>query len=220
MAAMKEALGMDYLQPQRPLDMGSTLFKIASNCALLLLRGSLGVAVGPSQFSVETKRGCDLIQWALQVAMESNGSLLAACLDGINAFGEIELDCIRAALEAKPSLRMLIPMFEMLYERGSGQLWYYDENGNYMVSHYNRCGARQGCVLGAFLFCLAMRPVYARLATLLGLDGELYAFSDDVYLLSDPNNMSMALAAAPALYKKVGLRIGGGPSKTEFILPP
>jgi hypothetical protein len=54
--------------------------------------------------------------------MESNGSLLAACLDGINTFGEIERDCISAALEANTSLRILIPMFEMLYERGSGQI--------------------------------------------------------------------------------------------------
>jgi len=76
------------------------------------------------------------------MAMESNGSLSTAYLDGINAFGEIERDCIRAALEANPSLHMLIPMFEMLYEHDSGQLWYYDENGIYVESHYNRCGVR------------------------------------------------------------------------------
>jgi hypothetical protein len=42
--------------------MGSTLVKIASKFALAMLRGSLGEAVEPSQFSVETKGGCDLIQ--------------------------------------------------------------------------------------------------------------------------------------------------------------
>ena len=44
------------------------------------------------------------------MAMEPNRSLVVACLDGINAFGEIEQACIRAALEANPSLHMLIPM--------------------------------------------------------------------------------------------------------------
>jgi hypothetical protein len=92
--------------------MGSTLAKIASNCDLAMLRGSLGAAVGPSQFSVETKGGCDLIQWAMRMAMEFNISMAIACIDGINAFGEIERDCIRTALEVKPSLHMLIPMFE------------------------------------------------------------------------------------------------------------
>ena len=102
--------------------MGSTLVKVAFNCTLFMLRGSLGDVVGPSQFSVETKGNCDLIQWALQMAMESNESMAAACLDGINAFGEIERECVRAALEANPSLHMRIPMIEMLYERGNGKL--------------------------------------------------------------------------------------------------
>ena len=61
MAAMKEAMVVNYLQPQGPLGMGLTLVKIASNSALILLCGSLGGAVGPSQFSVETKGGRDLI---------------------------------------------------------------------------------------------------------------------------------------------------------------
>ena len=76
------------------------------------------------------------------MAMESNGSLAVACLDGINAVGEIERDCIRATFETSPSLHMLIPMFEMSRERGNGQLWYYDEIGNYVESHYNKCGVR------------------------------------------------------------------------------
>ena len=139
------------------------------------------------------------------MAMQSNKSLAVACLDGINDFREIERDCIRAALKAKPSMHMLIPMLEMLYERGDGQLWFYDEFGNSFESHYNKRGVRQGCALGAFLLCLiVMRPVYARLAALLGPDGAMY---DDVYLVSNPDNMSAALVAAPSIYHKVGLRI-------------
>jgi hypothetical protein len=108
----------------------------------------------------------------------------------------------------------------MLYKRGVGELWFYDENGNYVQTYYSKTGVRQGCVLGAFLFCLAIAPVYARLGSLLGPEGALYAYSDDVYLLADPGHMAVALAAAPSLYNKVGLRIGWGPGKTELILPP
>ena len=50
------------------------------------------------------------------MALESNGKLSAACLDGVNAFGEINRSCIRAAIEANPSLHLLLPLFEMLYE--------------------------------------------------------------------------------------------------------
>jgi hypothetical protein len=76
------------------------------------------------------------------MAMESNGSLAPTCLVGINAFVKIERDCIRATIEANPSLHMIIPVFEMLYERVNGQLWYYDETGNYVESHYSECGVR------------------------------------------------------------------------------
>ena len=61
------------------------------------------------------------------MAMESIGFFATSCLDGINALGEIERDYIHAELEASPSLHMLISMFEIVYERGNGQLWYYDE---------------------------------------------------------------------------------------------
>jgi len=61
MAEIKEARGASYVQPQWLLGMGSTLVNDASNCALAMLRGSLGAAVAPSHFSVETKGGCDLI---------------------------------------------------------------------------------------------------------------------------------------------------------------
>ncbi len=47
----------------------------------------------------------------------------------------------------------------------------------------------------------------------------MYAYSDDVYLVSDPDNMFATLVAAPSIYRKVGLRIGWGPGKTELILP-
>jgi hypothetical protein len=179
----------------------------------------MGPAVGPAQFSVETKGGCDLVQWALEMALESNGNLSATCVDGINAFGEINRECIRAALMANPDLHLLLPLFELLYERGSGELLYYDENGNYIASYYSKNGVRQGCVLGAFQFCLAIQPFYSRLGALLGPEGALYAYSDNVYLLAGPVNMAVALSWAPAIYKKVGLRIGWGPGKTELFLP-
>jgi hypothetical protein len=57
MVQLKRLQGDAYLKPQRPLGMGSTLVKVASNCALLIIKGSLGPAVGPALFSIETKGG-------------------------------------------------------------------------------------------------------------------------------------------------------------------
>ena len=73
---------------------------------------------------------------------------------------------------------------------------------------FSRTCVRQGYVLGAFLFCLVIYTIYDRLQALLGSDGALYAYSDDVYLISDPVRMAKALSTAPVIYTKVGLIIG------------
>jgi len=44
--------------------MGASLVNIVSNCALVIVREAMGTLVRPSQFAVETKGGCDFLQWA------------------------------------------------------------------------------------------------------------------------------------------------------------
>jgi hypothetical protein len=121
-----------------------------------MVQEAIRPAVGPSQFAVETKGGCELLQWALQMAMEAKPTLAGASLDAINAYGEIGRECIEAAIRANPYLHRLLPLYELLYKRGEGVLWYFDENGKFVMGTRHKTGVRQGCVLGLFLFCLAM----------------------------------------------------------------
>jgi hypothetical protein len=65
-----------------------------------------------------------------------------------------------------------------------------------------------------------MKHVYSRLGELMGANGALYSYSDEVYLVSDAVSMANTRCAAPGIYAKVGLRIGLGPKKKELILPP
>ncbi len=151
--------------------------------------------------------------------MEVKPKLAGASLDGINAYGEIERECIEAAIRANPYLQLLLPLFELLYKGGAGVLWYYDENGNFAMEARNKRGVRQGCVLGMFLFCLIMAPVYERLRAVVGEEGVVYAYCDDSYILAPIEQMAQVLHQAPWIFGKVGLRIGYGPGKTELILP-
>ena len=101
--------------------MGTAIDKAAYNCALLMVKEAMKPAVGPSQFAVETKGGCTLLQWALQMAMEVKPTLAGAGLDAIiNAYGEIERECIyiEAAIKANPYLHKILPLYELLYKRG------------------------------------------------------------------------------------------------------
>jgi len=69
-----------------------------------MIKDAMGPAVGPSQFAVETKGGCALLQWALHMVMKAKPSLVGASLDAMNAYGEIERECIEAAIKANPYL--------------------------------------------------------------------------------------------------------------------
>jgi hypothetical protein len=120
MESLKQQQGEAYRQPQRPIEMGTTLVKPACNCALTMVKEAMGPVVGPSQFAVETKGGCALLQWALQMAMEVNLVLAGANMGTSNAFGEIERDCIEVAIRAAPYLHRQLPLFELFYKRGEG----------------------------------------------------------------------------------------------------
>ena len=60
------------------------------------------------------------------MALEVKPKLARASLDCINAYGETERERIEAAIRANPYLQLLLPLFELLYKRGEGVLWYYD----------------------------------------------------------------------------------------------
>jgi len=55
MEALKRQYGLTYVQPQLPIGMGTAIVKVASNCALLLVKDAMGLAVGPSKFAVKPR---------------------------------------------------------------------------------------------------------------------------------------------------------------------
>ena len=174
----------------------------------------MGVSDGPHQIAVNAKGGCDMVQWILQVIMEAKPDLARSCLDACNAFGDLERPCIRAALEANVALHPLIPLYDVLYTRGAGVLWFFDELGNFILAVFCRRGVRQGCVLGTTIICVTVRPVYDALLVILGPEGVLFSYADDVYMGGLPVNVARALTAAISLYRMIGLALGWGSKKT------
>ena len=54
--------------------------------------------------------------------MEAEPDLARTCLDASNAFGDMERPCLRAALEADVALHPLIPLYDVMYSKGQGEL--------------------------------------------------------------------------------------------------
>jgi len=145
--------------------------------------------------------------------MEANLAFAQAVMDVINGFNEFKRQAMRAAIVADPRLHCILPLYDMLYTDREGELWYFDEHGNLSHTLPSRRGTRQGCILGLFIFCVTMAPIYKALKSELGLDGIFDAYLDDVCLHGPPTTDVAPISAVLALYWKVGLRIGWGLAK-------
>ena len=161
-----------------------------------------------------------MIQRILQIIMETEPDLARETFDANNAFGDLERPCIRAALEANVALHPLIPMYDVLHTKGMGEIWFYDEMGNLILSVLRRKGVRHGYVLGSSILCIAVRPIYDAILVILGPGGFLFNYADDVYLGGVSVNVALPLEATTCLYGMIGLSLAWGPRKTELELPP
>jgi hypothetical protein len=139
--------------------------------------------------------------------MEADPDFAHAVLDALNGFNELERHAMRAAIVADPRLHCILPLYDMLYTNREGGLWFFDEEGNLTHNQASRKGVRQGCVLGIFVFCVTMTPIYKALKEKLGHAGMLVAFSDDVYLHGPLVNVAAAVSEAPSLYKNIEIRM-------------
>ena len=69
------------------------------------------------------------------------------------------------------------------------------------------------------ILCIIVRHVYDALLVILGPEGFLLSYADDVYMGGLPINVALALDAASGIYAMIGLSLGWGPRKTELQLP-
>ena len=92
-------------------------------------------------------------------SLQHDGNHLLSC-DFANAFNCVSRAKIFESLLAEPTLSKLVPLTCWLY--GSPSSLYVRRPGQDPY-HIRSCtGARQGCVLGTALFCLAVKPLYER----------------------------------------------------------
>ena len=67
--------------------------------------------------------------------------------------------------------------------------------------------------------CITSRPVFDALLTLLGPEGFLFSYDDQVYMGGTPVHLAVALSEASGIYAPVGLQLGWGPKNIELVLP-
>jgi hypothetical protein len=134
----------------------------------------------------------------------------------INSFNELKKTTLLEAFLSYEFLLPLLTLFNILYMAIVSEVWLYDENGDHYNSYESWKEVRHGCIMGTILFCLAMAPIYDSPRMEFGPEGALNAYSNNVYSVTKPVGATMV---APALYERVGVRIGWGRNKLELNRP-
>ena len=107
--ALRELMGPDFVLPIRPLAMACVFMKLVCKCVLYGIQGDIAEVIGPFQYVVGCKGGCESLPWTLQVAMEADPDFAQAVMDAINGFNALERQAIRVTIMADPRLRSLYP---------------------------------------------------------------------------------------------------------------
>jgi hypothetical protein len=68
------------------------------------------------------------------------------------------------------------------------------------------------------VLCITIRPLYDAMLVILGPEGFLFSYTDDVYMDGAPGSVALALVAASNLNGMTGLQLEWGSKKTELIL--
>ena len=141
----------------RPIAMGEPIYKLAGQYALYLVRQELPPLVEPIQLSL-SPGGSERAAHVLQAAIETGGhDSIVVKTDFRNAFNTIKRSSLLGEMFKAPSLSRIWRFVHWAYKAPSSLLLV--DQGAVVGELPSSEGVRQGDVLGASLFALAVQPL-------------------------------------------------------------
>ena len=149
----------------RPIGIGMVLWpKIISNYILNHYLPHVKDFFEPFQFGL-SKSGLESITHITKEALKQHPNWVLLRLDLVNAFNSVLRKIIFK--EVQEHFPFLLPWLYCLYGHSS-DLWTKSEDSTFYFPRSSEEGAKQGCTLGSFLFCVAFQnPGIKRINALL-----------------------------------------------------
>ena len=165
--------------------------------------------VSPLNFGLADRSGTDGLIHLLRSSAERDPHRTIVSIDGIGAYDHISRSRMFQELWNVPSLRSLIPYARLFLGQESQFVWR-DEAG---ISHMIRQGegGEQGAALMPALFCLALKPALAEIQAALQPDEQVYAYLDDIYVVTSPARVRAVFdLVSEVLYRVCRIRVNRG----------
>ena len=164
-------------------------------------------ATSPHQYAMTTRAGCECVAHALQGLTELDPEATVTSIDGVGAF---DLISRRAMLEGLREVDdAVLPFARLFYGQQSQYFWETDSEEVHIVPQGE--GGEQGDAMMPLLYSLGQHAALEYVSRSLVLGEHLFAFLDDIYVVSKPGRVGRIhdLLAA-SLWRHSGIRIHHG----------
>ena len=196
----------------RPVAIGSVLRRLAARAACAVLKDSMAGAVGPHQYGVGRRAGCELVHKCVCALVDEDPTRVVMAFDACNAFGSMPRQ--RVVQGVADRLPDLMGTVEAWLGRTTVHV-HWDERGRASGIRAST-GVDQGCPLSPLFLALGLAATLdetaARLQSL-HPSARVFAYLDDVVVVVPPEQAGAAQALVGAGLAACGLSLNASKTK-------
>ena len=188
---------------------GEVIRRLVARTIAQQLGPAVEAATSPFQFALSTKSGCECVAHCIQALCETDEQLTLTSVDGVSAFDLISRRAMLAGLEGVTGGASVLPFVHFFYGRPSTYLWEDDCGIVHRIPQGE--GGEQGDPLMPLLFAVGQHPALVATQERLGANEWIFAYLDDIYILSRPERVGAVYAVLQdELLRHAHIRIHGG----------
>lgn len=166
----------------RGIATGETLRRLVARTLAQQYGSEFAAACVPYQLALGTRAGTDCLGLLLRAITEMQDGRVVVSLDGIGAYDHIKRSAMLQKLRSLPNASAALPFVRLFYGRPSEYTWYDDEGCAHTILQGE--GGEQGDPLMPALYSLGQHDALRHASAELHADGYLFAFLDDVFLVT------------------------------------
>lgn len=167
----------------RPIVVGHVFTRLAAWIALRAETDNTKKHFFPHQLAVGVASGAELAVFGTRALLDENPNWVHISADAKNAFNSFTRQAFWPEIsEHFPNLAHLV---NFMYGVPSAQI-FFDPAAGAFCSVPSSVGSRQGCVLGSFLYCLALHPILKEVANRFGDQVVVMSYADDATFTGPP----------------------------------